>query len=158
MEITIFYYTNPAPKTGQADRATSPISPLAVRSGYLAMMSVRSQFGLGFHPFLRNSNNRELSHAPRRVALCLLCVPAAHAISRLLGHPRLLPPSPDARSTWHHSHLRLSVGACPSLQQLRGAPAGAMRPYVIRLMEAPQPRANGPRKAQGGPPSTSSAP
>jgi len=102
MEITIFYYTNPAPKTGQADRATSPVSPLAVRSGYLAMTSVRLQFGLGFHPFLRNSNNRELSHAPRRVALCLLCVPAAHAISRPLGRTRLLPPSPDARSTWHH--------------------------------------------------------
>jgi hypothetical protein len=56
-------YTNPAPKSGLTDRATSPVSPLAVRSGELAMVSVQLRSGLVPAHFFANPKPRELSRA-----------------------------------------------------------------------------------------------
>jgi hypothetical protein len=95
------------------------------------MTSIRSQFGLDFHPFLRNPNNRELSHAPRRVALSTL---RPRRPCHLLPTGLSAPPPPFAGRSQHLASSPPSVCQlvpAPRCYSLRGAPAGAMTPYLI---------------------------
>jgi hypothetical protein len=95
------------------------------------MTSIRSQFGLDFHPFLRNPNNRERSHAPRRVALSTL---RPRRPCHLLPTGLSAPPPPFAGRSQHLASSPPSVCQlvpAPRCYSLRGAPAGAMTPYLI---------------------------
>ena len=88
--ISSLYYDS-CTKSGLTDRATSPVSPLAVRSGELTMMSVRLRNGLVHACLFLNPKPRESSRAPSYIPGGATPSPYARRTRRSRSHQRCRP-------------------------------------------------------------------